>query len=161
MVFYLLPPCQFDIDTRSSLDNYSNPNSWMDGGVHIQAHKLWAPWKTQSGKQRRMSIWECGGCTADPWHIAQPGVIEYSSMKIKYQRRKQSELQNADSCGVLQPFQWPPHSKGESQDCPPQDWPHGGQSWGGQFWALSVIRIAHLNYNTIDSGCIGTLFTYI
>ena len=57
-----------------------------------------------------MSIWECGGCAADPWHIAQPGVIEYSSMKIKYQGRKQSELQNADSCGVLQPFQWPPHS---------------------------------------------------
>ena len=30
---------------------------------------------------------------------------------------------------------------GEYQDCPPQDWPHGGQSWVGQSWALSVIRI--------------------
>ena len=38
---------------------------------------------------------------------------------------------------------------GESQDCPPQDWLPGGQSWGGQSWPLSVIRIAHLNYNTI------------
>ena len=36
-----------------------------------------------------------------------------------------------------------------TQDCPPQDWPHGGQSWGGQFWVLSVIGIAHLNHNPI------------
>ena len=62
---------------------------------------------------------------------------------------------------------------GESQDCPPQDWPHGGQSWGGQSWALSVIRIAHLNYNTIfslpawfrvvtiDSGCFDMISTYL
>ena len=62
---------------------------------------------------------------------------------------------------------------GESQDCPPQDWPHGGQSWGGQSWALSVIRIAHLNYNTIfslpawfrvvtiDSGCFEMISTYL
>ena len=35
------------------------------------------------------------------------------------------------------------------QDCPPQDWLPGGQSWGGQSWPPSVIRIAHLNYNTI------------
>ena len=35
------------------------------------------------------------------------------------------------------------------QDCPPQDWLPGRQSWGGQSWPLSVIRIAHLNYNTI------------
>ena len=40
---------------------------------------------------------------------------------------------------------------GESQDCPPQDCPHGGQSWGGQSCALSVIRIAPLNYNTFFS----------
>ena len=64
-------------------------------------------------------------------------------------------------------------TKGESQDCPPQDWPHGGQSWGGQSWALSVIRIAHLNYNTIfslpawfrvvtiDSGCFDMISTYL
>ena len=33
----------------------------------------------------------------------------------------------------------------------PQDWLPGGQYWGGQFWVRnsgSVIRIAHLNYNT-------------
>ena len=46
------------------------------------------------------------------------------------------------------------HEQGESQDCPPQDWPHGGQSWGGQSWVLLVIGISHLNYNTFHPTCL-------
>ena len=74
---------------------------------------------------------------------------------------------------IRPPLLCPRCCAGESQDCPPQDWPHGGQSWGGQSWALSVIRIAHLNYNTIfslpawfrvvtiDSGCFDMISTYL
>ena len=29
---------------------------------------------------------------------------------------------------------WKDNNEEYPHACPPQDWPHGGQSWGGQFW---------------------------